>query len=69
MLQKNKSEEFDDNSKSPFFTYDDHEVWFENARSILAKAQLARNAGFSGITFWRLGGEDPEVWKEIDKLK
>lgn len=68
MLQKNKSEEFDDISKSPHFTYDDRDVWFENAKSVLTKAQLAQNAGFAGITFWRLGGEDPSIWEMLQQL-
>lgn len=60
-------EKWDNNSRSPYFFYEDdngdtHEVWFENARSIKEKIQLAKQAGFKGITFWRLGGEDPEIW-------
>lgn len=60
-------EKWDNNSRSPYFFYQDengdrHEVWFENAKSFKEKIQLAKQAGFKGITFWRLGGEDPEIW-------
>ncbi|MDO8658248.1 MAG: glycosyl hydrolase family 18 protein [Candidatus Levybacteria bacterium] len=67
-LRKNydTKEKWDNNFRSPYFFYDDgdtHEVWFENARSINEKIQLAKQAGFKGITFWRLGGEDSAVWE------
>ena len=45
-----------------------HEVWFENGPSVEVKVQLAREAGFGGVTFWRLGGEDPEVWERVRKF-
>lgn len=52
---------------SPYFTYiengEHHEVWFENAESVQAKLDLAKKAGVAGISFWRLGGEDPKVWQ------
>lgn len=64
--------EWSNKAKSPHFYYEDeddsYEVWFEDARSIKEKALLAYNAGFSGITFWRLGGEDERVWEEIGEL-
>lgn len=62
--------DFDENLASPHFHYgDSHEVWFENARSITEKIKLAKDAGFSGVTFWRLGGEDPKVWDEVEKYR
>ena len=59
------SEEWDETNASPHFQYeetDEWEVWYENARSVTRKIELAENAGFKGITFWRLGGEDPKIW-------
>lgn len=61
-------EKWDNNSRSPYFFYKDgggdrHEVWFENSMSVKEKIQLAKQAGFKGITFWRLGGEDPTAWE------
>lgn len=64
---------WDEKSKSPYFTYeedgDNHEVWFENARSVSEKIKLAKEAGLAGITFWRFGGEDPAIWNKIQEFK
>lgn len=59
------SEQWDETNASAYFHYGDGEVWFENARSVEGKIKLAESAGFKGITFWRLGGEDPQIWKEL----
>ncbi|MGB8956330.1 MAG: glycosyl hydrolase family 18 protein [Tumebacillaceae bacterium] len=53
--------------KVPHLTYADgkgqqHEVWYENARSISLKLDLVRKYGLGGIIFWRLGLEDPAAW-------
>ena len=61
---------FDDKSKTPMFRYVDannhqHEVWFENADSIKAKLNTSEEIGVNGIALWRLGLEDPAMWKEI----
>lgn len=40
----------------------DHEVWFEDAPGVAAKAQIAAHYGIAGIGGWRLGHEDPAVW-------
>lgn len=73
MSEYNAEVKWDGQDQSPYFTYerrgDTHEVWFENAKSVAEKTKLAKNAGFAGITFWRLGGEDPEVWKEVESHK
>ncbi len=63
----NKEIIFDERTQTPMFAYtdaqgNDHEVWFENARSIYAKIQLARELGIKGIALWRLGMEDPAIW-------
>lgn len=60
-------EQWDTGSQSPFFDYTDgsgqqHQVWYENARSVTAKFDLARRAELGGIELWRLGGEDPGIW-------
>ncbi|WFR71357.1 hypothetical protein P9209_20230 [Prescottella defluvii] len=58
---------WDETSRSAHFGYlldgIAHEVWFENARSVEAKADLARHHGLAGIALWRLGGEDPSIWR------
>jgi spore germination protein YaaH len=42
------------------------ELWFENARSLQAKMQLAQEKGFCGISAWVLGQEDPAFWDSLD---
>lgn len=60
-------ENWDEESNSPYFRYEKkgekHEVWYEDAKSVQKKVELVRNAGFAGVTFWRLGGEDGYVWE------
>ncbi len=43
----------------------EHEVWFENAASIRAKLLAAQRLGIRGIALWRLGMEDPDIWRMI----
>jgi spore germination protein len=52
---------------SPWFVYRDsagdrHEVWWEDARSVRVKLPLVAEYDLGGVYFWRLGGEDPNVW-------
>lgn len=65
--------QWDSQGKSPYFQYKKnnitHHVWFENAASIREKIILTKQAGFKGITFWRLGGEDSEIWDVVKALK
>lgn len=58
---------FDEETQTPMFAYTDaqgnnHEVWFEDARSIYAKIELAWELGIKGIALWRLGMEDDSMW-------
>lgn len=70
LAEFDKKEEWDSQFLSPYFLYDkngdNHEVWFENARSVGAKIELAQKAGFAGVTFWRLGGEDQTIWPLVN---
>lgn len=66
----NKTVIFDQDTLTPMFDYTDeqgnkHEVWFENADSIIAKIRLAWQMGISGVALWRLGMEDPALWPRI----
>ena len=49
---------FDERSQSPYFHYVldgiEHEVWFEDARSIRAKYDLLEEYGLSGIGVWQI---------------
>ena len=57
--QAGASIQFDQAAQSPFFRYYDgdgqqHEVWFEDARSLQAKYRLVKEFGLAGISFWNL---------------
>jgi len=60
-------EEWDVGAQSPHFSYTvdgvEHEVWYEDGRSAAQKFDLARRYRLGGVELWRLGGEDPAVWK------
>jgi len=38
-------------------------VWYADAKSIARMVEYAKQEGLSGVSFWRLGGEDPNIWK------
>lgn len=59
--------EYDQEAQAPFFHYTDedeneHEVWFEDARSIQAKFDLIKELGLRGISYWKLGLSFPQNW-------
>jgi len=70
LVKFDKNEQWDAKSSSPYFFYEEdgntHEVWFENSRSVMAKMELAKKAGFGGVTFWRLGEEDQAIWPLVN---
>jgi len=39
-----------------------HVVWFDDAASVAAKSKATERLLLRGIAFWRIGGEDPQVW-------
>lgn len=49
---------FDETAQSPFFRYwtegKQHEVWFEDVRSIRAKGKMAEEYGLRGFGYWNL---------------
>ena len=54
-------------AQAPFFNYTDndgkqHEVWFEDARSIQAKFDLIKELGLRGMSYWKLGLSFPQNW-------
>ncbi len=56
--------------KVPWFVYtgpdgEEHRVWYENARSLAAKRELATEYGLGGVFVWRLGGADPRTWPQV----
>lgn len=65
--QNNVSIQFDEGDASPWFKYRDdqgkeHEVWFEDARSMQAKYQTAIDYNLRGVSFWVLGIPFPQNW-------
>ena len=64
---------YDETAQSPWFRYHDesnqeHEVWFEDARSISAKLALIRDYGLSGAGYWNLMRPFPENWVLLDSF-
>lgn len=70
--------------QAPYFIYEadgiTNKIWYEDERSIDAKARLARLLGLQGISFWRLGlipdypgAENDQfnldIWSVIEKYK
>ena len=58
---------YDQEAQAPHFNYTDtngkeHEVWFEDARSIQAKFDLIKELDLRGISYWKLGLSFPQNW-------
>ncbi|MDI3299039.1 MAG: glycosyl hydrolase family 18 protein [Bacillota bacterium] len=56
----------------PYYTYvaadgTRHEVWFEDATSIVKKIQIAKRYGLHGLAIWRVGYETAAFWSAIRK--
>ncbi|MBT2646222.1 glycoside hydrolase family 18 protein [Bacillus sp. ISL-34] len=63
----NVSIEYDETAQAPHFNYTDiedrqHEVWFEDARSIQAKFDLIKELNLRGMSYWKLGLAFPQNW-------
>ncbi|MEQ6378172.1 glycoside hydrolase family 18 protein [Bacillaceae bacterium S4-13-58] len=63
----NVSIQYDEGAQAPFFKYTDnagkeHEVWFEDARSIQAKFDLVKELNLRGVSYWKLGLAFPQNW-------
>ncbi|MBN8192540.1 LysM peptidoglycan-binding domain-containing protein [Bacillus sp. NTK074B] len=59
--------QYNDQYQSPFFNYWDesgqqHEVWFEDGRSMLAKQRVLDDYGLRGLSYWVLGSAFPQNW-------
>ncbi|MDX8045485.1 glycoside hydrolase family 18 protein [Gracilibacillus sp. S3-1-1] len=65
--ENNQAILFNEDAKAPYFYYVDdqqqeHEVWFEDARSIQAKFELIKEKNLRGISYWKLGLAFPQNW-------
>ena len=55
---------YDEDAQAPNFSYVTsegvaHQVWFEDARSLRAKLEAARNFGLRGVNFWTVNRPFP----------
>ena len=65
--------QYDNKAQSPWFQYTDesgqnHEVWFEDARSIRAKLALIPEYGLIGAGYWNLMRDFPQNWLVLSSL-
>ncbi|MBY0148944.1 glycoside hydrolase family 18 protein [Neobacillus niacini] len=65
--QNNVEIQYDTKAQAPFFRYraadgKQHEVWFEDARSIQAKFNLIKELNIRGMSYWKLGLAFPQNW-------
>lgn len=65
--------EFDTTAQSPFFRYYDasrrqHEVWFEDARSIQAKLNLVAKYNLGGVSYWTINSYFPQNWLVLESM-
>ena len=65
--------QYDQQSQAPWFRYTDeyggeHEVWFEDARSIQAKLALIPEYGLDGVGYWNLNRPFPQNWRVLNAL-
>jgi cellulose synthase/poly-beta-1,6-N-acetylglucosamine synthase-like glycosyltransferase/peptidoglycan/xylan/chitin deacetylase (PgdA/CDA1 family)/spore germination protein YaaH len=59
---------FDPVSKNPYYSYDEddgskHKVWFLDAVTAYNQIKDSQNYNVAGFALWRLGSEDPSLWK------
>jgi spore germination protein YaaH len=59
----------DSHTKALWYETEDDTTWYEDAESIKEKMQLGASLGISRFAFWRLGGEDPELWNMLRKMQ
>ena len=63
---------FDGTAQSPFFLYTEdgveHEVWFEDARSFLAKFRLAEDYSLNGLGYWSIMRFYQPNWSVLNAL-
>ena len=65
--------QFDTTAQTPWFRYTDengtqHEVWFEDARSILAKLNLISEYNLSGAGYWNMMRPFPQNWQILGSM-
>lgn len=59
-------------SRNPYLTWSDpdstdHVVWYLDAVTGYNQARTAESLGAAGVGLWRLGGEDPALWRVLGR--
>jgi len=61
----------DQNTQSVMMTFVDQDgfniIWLNDAESLKRRMEIAREYGVSGVSLWRLGGEDPNIWNVLSE--
>ncbi|MGG2066117.1 glycosyltransferase [Bacillus sp. S14(2024)] len=61
--------QWDKTSGNPYFRYKEgvheHVVWFLDGVTLYNQMEIASKNNAKGFAFWRLGAEDPTVWKSL----
>ena len=64
--------QFDETAQSPHYNYwrdrAEHEVWFEDARSIRSKLALAGEYQLHGVSIWNIMRYFPQLWLVLNNL-
>lgn len=64
--------QYNETSQAPYFTYTrdgvEHEVWFEDARSINARLRLVPEYGFDGVGYWTVMKPFRVNWLLVNEL-
>ena len=71
-IEKNAEIFFDERAMSPYFHYwengEEHEVWFEDVRSMQAKFELIKEYGLNGAGYWQIMRLFRANWLLLDWL-
>lgn len=63
---------YDNTSQAPYFNYmkdnQEHQVWFEDARSIISKLLLAKQYNLAGVSYWTIDKLFPQNWLILSHL-
>lgn len=63
--------QYDETAQSPYYHYwrerAEHEVWFEDARSIQAKLALASEYQLRGVSIWNIMRYFPQLWLVLNQ--
>lgn len=69
----NAAIKYDRQAQAPYYNYYDanrkqHEVWFEDARSIKAKLELVNQYNLGGVSYWTITNYFPQNWLVLSSL-